>query len=59
MPFTPSQMRLFGITDLSQYAMAFSSNISLNEASLESIMDSKFVEQLRELIEDSIARTIE
>jgi hypothetical protein len=59
MPFTHSQKRELDITDLSQYVMASGSNIPLDKASFELRIVPKIVEQLRELMKDSIERTIE
>jgi hypothetical protein len=48
-----------GITDLSQYAMAFNTNVPLDEALFESRIMPKIIEQLRELIEDSVQRIVD
>jgi hypothetical protein len=54
MPFTRNQKRELGITDLNQYAMVGTSNVSFDEVSFEAKIIPKIVEQLRGLMEEVI-----
>lgn len=53
MPYTRSKNREVCISDLSEYAIASSSNPRQEEASLDSRFDSTFLEQLKELVNNS------
>jgi hypothetical protein len=51
MPFTRNQKRELGITDLNQYAMAGTSNVSFDKISFKAKIIPKIIEQLRRLME--------